>query len=192
MVGAGGGRQRPRESSGVCNCLPTNWSLIRSIFKRRGRLQPETKRALLGQSFTARNLDSAILLQKSFISIILPRQSMADNGAMGATMLSFEADKEDYLVGETAILMFHPQLVESPFPREWHQGASEVLGKDTGRSIVIMFRQFKEMAPNVYAHVTLVQPHEQTKNDQADKALWSSTEASGHRSYQVGTGDRNG
>lgn len=95
------------------------------------------------------------------------RQSMADNGSMGATMLSFETDKEDYLVGESVDLNV-PSSTGGKLLVSIENG-SKVLKKfwvkakegQTNISIPLT----KEMAPNVYAHVTLVQPHDQTKND---------------------------
>lgn len=95
------------------------------------------------------------------------RQSMADNGSMGATMLSFETDKEEYLVGETADLNV-PSSTGGKLLISIENGTKVIKkfwvnAKDGQTNISIPLT--KEMTPNVYAHVTLVQPHEQTKND---------------------------
>jgi uncharacterized protein YfaS (alpha-2-macroglobulin family) len=92
-------------------------------------------------------------------------RSRGDNE--GATMLAFTADKESYAVGEKATLT--------------------IPGSDNGRALVSIengtsvletywittqkgdtpfsFEVKKSMTPNIYAHVTLVQPHAQTAND---------------------------
>ena len=93
------------------------------------------------------------------------RSNRQDPGA--ASILPFSSDKPGYQVGETARLAI-------PSPGEgriflsiedgtkvlehyWLQSA----GEETGFSFSIT----PEMAPNVYVHVTLIQPHAQTKND---------------------------
>ncbi|MBX2901514.1 MAG: hypothetical protein KF775_17820 [Cyclobacteriaceae bacterium] len=91
----------------------------------------------------------------------------ARNEGEGATMLSFSSDKTNYNVGEKAMLV--------------------IPGGDKGRALISIENgskvlqtywletqkgdnQFtlaitKEMTPNVFAHVTLLQPHAQTAND---------------------------
>lgn len=84
-----------------------------------------------------------------------------------AKMLVFSAEKEKYNVGETAQITF-------PSGSEGHalltvENGTEVLTKqwiktkkgETEATIKIT----KEMAPNVYVNISLLQPHEQTKND---------------------------
>lgn len=91
----------------------------------------------------------------------------ARNEAQGATMLTFASDKPSYQIGEKATLV--------------------IPGSDNGRALVSIesgssvlqtywinthngdnpftFEVLPNMAPNVYAHVTLLQPHAQTIND---------------------------
>lgn len=85
----------------------------------------------------------------------------------GATMLSFTAEKEKYKVGEEIKL----QIPSS-------EGGRALISLETGSNVIksywtetkkgmteFTFRATEEMAPNIYAHVTLLQPHAQTKND---------------------------
>ena len=91
----------------------------------------------------------------------------AQQGGEGATMLSFSADKPGYVIGERATI--------------------QIPGADKGRALVSIengssvlstawvetskgntpfsFDVLPEMTPNVFVHVTLVQPHAQTTND---------------------------
>ncbi|HTE29606.1 MAG TPA: MG2 domain-containing protein [Chryseolinea sp.] len=88
-------------------------------------------------------------------------------GNEGATMLSFTSDKPSYSIGDKATLV--------------------IPGSDQGRALVSIengstvlktswvktkkgetsytFDVTREMTPNVFAHVTLIQPHAQTTND---------------------------
>jgi len=85
----------------------------------------------------------------------------------GAKMLSFTADKESYEVGETVTLNIPTgfsgrALVSIERGAEildatWIE-AQEGMTKYT-------FKTTAEMAPNVYAHISLLQPHAQTAND---------------------------
>lgn len=90
-----------------------------------------------------------------------------DNNPGGAAMLVFSTDKEKYEVGETAKITFPSGgvgralvTVESGskvLSAKWvnvKKGMTEVPIKVT-----------EDMSPNVYVHVTLVQPHAQTAND---------------------------
>ncbi|MDT0555680.1 alpha-2-macroglobulin family protein [Patiriisocius hiemis] len=84
-----------------------------------------------------------------------------------AKMLVFSAEKEKYTVGETAQITF-PSGSKGRALLTVENG-TEVLTKqwiettkgETKASIKIT----KEMAPNVYVNISLLQPHEQTKND---------------------------
>lgn len=86
----------------------------------------------------------------------------------GITMLSFSLDKETYEVGETVTAIIPASsdgraLVaiengSSVMHREWIQVSSK---EDTK----YQFRVSSKMAPNVYLHITLLQPHAQTIND---------------------------
>jgi uncharacterized protein YfaS (alpha-2-macroglobulin family) len=91
----------------------------------------------------------------------------AQQGGEGATMLSFSADKTRYAIGEKATI--------------------QIPGSDKGRALVSIengskvlstawvetqkgntpytFEIASNMTPNVFVHVTLVQPHAQTSND---------------------------
>lgn len=87
--------------------------------------------------------------------------------ASSATMLSFSADKTVYNVGETATLNIPSS-----------SGAKIFISLENGRKVlqthfidtragqtVFSFKITPEMAPNIYAFVSLVQPHAQTVND---------------------------
>ncbi|MBL4754636.1 MAG: hypothetical protein JKY52_13715, partial [Flavobacteriales bacterium] len=85
----------------------------------------------------------------------------------GAEMLTFTTDKTKYDVGETV-------RVELPESQEGRslvsiESGSKVIktfwveAKEDGNKFD--FKVTPEMAPNVYVHVTLVQPHAQTVND---------------------------
>lgn len=85
----------------------------------------------------------------------------------GSQILAFMADKDKYNVGETAKINFPSSgvgraliSVESGskvLKNYWVEAKPE----QTNFSLEIT----KDMAPNVYVHITLVQPHAQTKND---------------------------
>ncbi|MDR2937771.1 MAG: hypothetical protein LBU92_02385 [Prevotellaceae bacterium] len=92
-----------------------------------------------------------------------PRQG----DATGATMLSITTSKKKYQVGEQA----HLSIPSS-------SGARALVSVENGSRVLrtfwvdcndkqtdITFDLTTEMLPNVYAHVSLVQPHAQTKND---------------------------
>ncbi|HEX9188516.1 MAG TPA: MG2 domain-containing protein, partial [Vicinamibacteria bacterium] len=88
-------------------------------------------------------------------------------GGAGATVLAFAADKAEYAPGETVTLVV-------PTPQKGRglvslESGSRVLRTEwieaTGQETRYTFRATPEMAPNVYAHVTLLQPHAQTAND---------------------------
>ena len=91
----------------------------------------------------------------------------AMEGKIGATMLTLATDKTAYTVGETVTLTFpsNPQgraLVSLEqtgkiIRREWVSPA-----EGTTR---FQFTTTADMAPNIYAHVTFLQPHQQTAND---------------------------
>ncbi|MDR1226579.1 MAG: hypothetical protein LBK47_06735 [Prevotellaceae bacterium] len=92
-----------------------------------------------------------------------PRQG----DATGATMLSITTSKRKYQVGEKA----HLSIPSSA-------GARALVSVENGSKVLrtfwvdcndrqtdITFDLTTEMLPNVYAHISLVQPHAQTKND---------------------------
>ncbi len=90
-----------------------------------------------------------------------------DGNSESSKMLVFSADKEQYTVGEEATITFpsgsegrallsveNGTEVLSTHWIETHKGETKATVKIT-----------KEMAPNVYVNISLLQPHEQTKND---------------------------
>ncbi len=93
--------------------------------------------------------------------------SSGANNPGGAEMLSFESDKERYLVGEQVQLKL-PEIKEGRVLVSIESGAKiiesfwrEASELENG----IAFEATEEMAPNVYAHLTLIQPHASTAND---------------------------
>ncbi len=88
---------------------------------------------------------------------------------VGATMLSFFSDKQNYTVGETAVL----QLPEATQGRALFslESSSRILEQrwielgENKESGIIKVKLTEAMAPNVYAHITLVQPHAGKTND---------------------------
>jgi len=85
----------------------------------------------------------------------------------GAKMLTFSADKDSYQVGEKVTLSI-PTGFAGRALVSIEQG-SDVLSTHWITAAEGMtqfsFSTTGEMAPNVYAHVTLLQPHAQTEND---------------------------
>ena len=82
-------------------------------------------------------------------------------------MLVFSADKEKYNVGEKAIVSFPSS-----------EGGRALISLESGAQVVqTLWAESKKgetqveipitskMAPNVYIHITLLQPHASTKND---------------------------
>lgn len=89
-------------------------------------------------------------------------------GPGGATMLNFAADKEAYNVGESVTLNI-PMGKGSRALVSIESGSQVLqtswLQPGEGNSTQYTFTASKNMAPNVYAHVTLIQPHAQSAND---------------------------
>jgi len=94
-------------------------------------------------------------------------QRPSDGDSESARMLVFSADKEKYNVGDEAFITF-------PSGSDGHalisvENGAEVLAThwietkkgETKAAIKIT----KEMAPNIYVNISLLQPHNQTKND---------------------------
>jgi uncharacterized protein YfaS (alpha-2-macroglobulin family) len=85
----------------------------------------------------------------------------------GATMLTFSSDKEKYNVGEDVNLTI-PSSVSGralvSIENGSHVISSKWIDADSGTS-KFSFKATADMAPNVYVHVTLIQPHAQTAND---------------------------
>ena len=91
----------------------------------------------------------------------------------GATMLTFSSDKDTYQVEEEAMLHL-PAQAGSRFLISLENGSQilethwlEVEESDVASdsSAVFTFEVTEEMVPNVYANVTMLQPHRQTAND---------------------------
>ena len=94
-------------------------------------------------------------------------QRPSDGDAESAKMLVFSADKEKYNVGEEAFITF-------PSGSDGHalisvENGTEVLATqwiETKKGETkAAIRITKEMAPNIYVNISLLQPHSQTKND---------------------------
>jgi uncharacterized protein YfaS (alpha-2-macroglobulin family) len=95
-----------------------------------------------------------------------------DQAGPGASMLTFQSDKQKYTVGEKAVI----QLPEATQGRalitvengagilesRWQEFTTGQSGKERARFELPITRA---MAPNVYVSVTLIQPHEGKKND---------------------------
>jgi uncharacterized protein YfaS (alpha-2-macroglobulin family) len=88
-------------------------------------------------------------------------------GGAGATVLAFAPEKPEYAPGDTVTLAI-------PTPQKGRglvslESGSRVLRTEwieaKGQETRYTFTATPEMAPNVYAHVTLLQPHAQTAND---------------------------
>ncbi|PVW15259.1 alpha-2-macroglobulin family protein [Marixanthomonas spongiae] len=90
-----------------------------------------------------------------------------DGEAESAKMLVFSADKEKYNVGEEAFITF-PSGSEGRALISVENG-TEVLAThwiETKKGETkAAIRLTKEMTPNIYVNISLLQPHEQTKND---------------------------
>ncbi|WMX14384.1 MG2 domain-containing protein [Aureispira sp. CCB-E] len=91
------------------------------------------------------------------------------NDKQGATMLAFSADKESYKVGDEVVLEVPTGMagralltLENAFKVVEHQWVD--IKNDDGIQ-TIKFKTKPGMAPTIYAHVTLLQPHEQVEND---------------------------
>lgn len=87
--------------------------------------------------------------------------------ASEATMLSFSTNKNDYKVGEEVVVKF-PST----------GGGRALISVENGTEVVktywtslkngettFAFKATKEMLPNAFVHISLLQPHEQVKND---------------------------
>ena len=94
-------------------------------------------------------------------------QRPSDGDAESAKMLVFSSDKEKYTVGEKASITF-PSGSEGRALVSVENGTEvletqwiETKKGETQATIRIT----KEMAPNIYVNISLLQPHSQTKND---------------------------
>ena len=85
----------------------------------------------------------------------------------GATLLAINTDKEKYNPGDEISLSFpSPENARAIVTLENSTGILEEIRVNTGKgNTVVRFTAKPEMAPNVYAYVTVIQPHAQTIND---------------------------
>ena len=85
----------------------------------------------------------------------------------GESMLTFSADKESYNVGETVTLsMPTPALGRALVSLESGSKMLDSYWVEAEKgTTTFSFEATPEMAPNIYASVTLLQPHAQTSND---------------------------
>jgi alpha-2-macroglobulin len=85
----------------------------------------------------------------------------------GATLLTVNTDKEKYNVGDNIRLSFPaPENARAIITLENATGILDELRINTsGPNTEVNFKAKPEMAPNVYAYVTVIQPHVQTVND---------------------------
>jgi len=85
----------------------------------------------------------------------------------GATLLAINTDKEKYNPGDEIKLSFPaPENARAIVTLENSTGVLDEIRVNTEKgSTVVTFRAKPEMAPNIYAYVTVIQPHAQTVND---------------------------
>jgi len=93
-----------------------------------------------------------------------------DRGELdGASMLDFNVEKEAYVVGEE-IRLSVPSTKSNRILVSLETGSRVVQSfwaktDDEAQSTTISFEATAEMAPNIYVHLSMIQPHAQTKND---------------------------
>ncbi len=85
----------------------------------------------------------------------------------GATLLAVTTDKEKYNPGDEISLSFpSPENARAIVTLENSAGVQDEIRVNTEKgNTVVKLRAKPEMAPNVYAYVTVIQPHAQTIND---------------------------
>ncbi len=89
------------------------------------------------------------------------------NNAEGATLLAVNTDKEKYNPGDEVKLSFPaPENSRVIVTLENATGVvDKIMAPATKGNTEIRFKATSDMAPNVYAYVTVIQPHSQTIND---------------------------
>jgi len=87
--------------------------------------------------------------------------------ADGATLLAINTDKEKYKPGDMINLSFPaPDNARAIVTLENSTGVLEEMRVNTQKgNTVVSFKARPEMTPNIYAYVTVIQPHAQTVND---------------------------
>jgi alpha-2-macroglobulin len=85
----------------------------------------------------------------------------------GATLLAINTDKEKYIPGDEIELSFPaPENARAIVTLENSTGVLEEIRVNSVKTnTVVRFKARPEMAPNIYAYVTVIQPHNQTVND---------------------------
>jgi uncharacterized protein YfaS (alpha-2-macroglobulin family) len=87
--------------------------------------------------------------------------------AEGATLLAISTDKEKYIPGDEIRLSFpSPENARAIVTLENATGVIDEIRVPTGKANTeVRFKATPEMAPNVYAYVSVIQPHSQSIND---------------------------
>lgn len=88
-------------------------------------------------------------------------------GELGATFMAINSDKEEYEVGQDIKLTI-PGSAGAQALVSIESGSKVIdhfWAKTIDGNTVVTVKATPEMAPNIYAHVTLLQPHAQTQND---------------------------
>jgi uncharacterized protein YfaS (alpha-2-macroglobulin family) len=85
----------------------------------------------------------------------------------GATLLAINSDKEKYKPGDEIKISFPaPENARAIVTLENQSGIfDEIFVSTKGANTVVNFKAIPKMTPNVYACVTVIQPHSQTVND---------------------------
>jgi hypothetical protein len=96
-----------------------------------------------------------------------PWEYGAKGNSEGATLLTINTDKEKYNPGETIKLTFPaPENARAIVTLENSTGVLDEIRVNTEKGgTIVSFEAKPEMAPNIYAYVTVIQPHAQTVND---------------------------
>jgi uncharacterized protein YfaS (alpha-2-macroglobulin family) len=96
-----------------------------------------------------------------------PWEYGAKGNAEGATLLAISTNKEKYNPGDEISLTFpSPENARAIVTLENSEGVLEETRVNTEKgNTVVKLKAKPEMAPNVYAYVTVIQPHAQTIND---------------------------
>lgn len=96
-----------------------------------------------------------------------PWEYGSKGGGEGATLIAVSTDKEKYAPGDDVKLTFPaPENSSAIVTLENSTGVLDEIRVNTDRkNTVVTFRARPDMAPNVYAYVTVIQPHAQSVND---------------------------
>ena len=90
-----------------------------------------------------------------------------DRESENPTMLSFSTDKKKYDVGERVKISF-PSSKNGKALVSIESGVkvlTKFVVETTDKQTEVSFVTTKDMSPNVYAHISLIQPHDQVEND---------------------------